>query len=471
MNTMVNDNGLTFKDFEVKTFKMICKWGQNYTREFLEKYDEYLMENRDKKAYRNKGKKRTTVKTVYGEVEYERRIYEVTREDGLHEFVFLLDEQLEISGVGLISMNMAEQMVSGITEMSYRQTAEKVTEMTGQSISAMGVWNVIQSLGEKVCEEEKQLVEANKAGQVQGEKEAAVLFEETDGVYVRLQREKQDKAEIKVGIAYDGWEKVGKDRYMLDGKIVVAGFSKSKDFQEYREATIAAMYNLDETEIRILNADGSEWNKNMCDADTVFQLDPFHRNKAVKENIPYKKAEYEIFEMLHEHRLDDMFEYLEIYKNSLSEEDEIEKAETLITYFKNNREGLIPYQERGLNLPENKQGLVYRNMGTMENHVWSVIAKRMKHNHTSWSIKGGNNLAKILAKKCSGRLDEVASKLKMPVFEKLVAEQIEKDILMAGKVQKKCGKGYEYPAKGSLLYLYESVEGSIHQMWECFAGM
>lgn len=164
---------------------------------------------------------------------------------------------------------------------------------------------------------------------------------------------------------------------------------------------------------------------------------------------------------------------LEIYKNSLSEEDEIEKAETLITYFRNKREGLILYQERGLNLPENKQGLVYRNMGTMENHVWSVIAKRMKHNHTSWSIKGGNNLAKILAKKCSGRLDEVVSKLKlkMPVFEKLVAEQIEKDILMAGKVQKKCGKGYEYPAKGSLPYLYESVEGSIHQMWECFAGM
>lgn len=101
------------------------------------------METRDKEAYRNKGKKKTTVKTVYGEVEYERRVYQVTREDGLTEFVFLLDEQLEISGVGLISMNMAEQMVSNITEMSYRETAEKITEMTGQSISAMGVWNVI----------------------------------------------------------------------------------------------------------------------------------------------------------------------------------------------------------------------------------------------------------------------------------------------------------------------------------------
>lgn len=468
---MLNENGLTFKDFEVKTFEMICKLGQEYTRDFLERYDTYLMENRDKDAYRNKGKRKTTVKTVYGEVEYERRIYQVTREDGLTEFVFLLDEQLEISGVGLISMNMAEQMVSNITEMSYRETAEKITEMTGQSISAMGVWNVIQNLGDKVCEEEQELVKAHKAGQVKGEKEAPVLFEETDGVYVRLQREKQEKGEIKVGIAYDGWKKTGKDRYALDGKVVVAGFSKSKEFQEYREATIAQTYNLDETDIRIMNADGAEWVKNICEADTVFQLDPFHRNKAIKENIPYPQAVNAIHELLNNHDIDGVFNYLEIYKNSIGEDDEIEKAERLITYFKNNRAGLIPYTEKGLILPENREGLVYRNMGTMENHVWSIIAKRMKHNHTCWSIKGGNNLAKILAKKCSGKLNEVASKLKMPLFEKTVVEKIEADILMAGQVKKKAGKGYEYPVKGSLIYLYESVEGKAHQAWEYFAGI
>ena len=404
---MLNENGLTFKDFEIKTFEMICRLGREYTKDFLERYDAYLMENRDKQAYRNKGKRKTTVKTVYGEVEYERRIYQVIREDGLTEFVFLLDEQLEISGVGLISMNMAEQMVSNITEMSYRETAEKITEMTGQRISAMGVWNVIQSLGDKVCEEEKELVKAHKSGNVKGEKKAPVLFEETDGVYVRLQREKQDKGEIKVGIAYDGWKKTGKDRYALDGKIVVAGFSKSKEFQEYREATIAQTYDLDETDVRIMNADGAEWVKNICEADTIFQLDPFHRNKAIKENIPYPQAVNAIHELLNQHDIEGIFRYLEIYKNSVSEDEEIEKAERLIKYFRNNRDGLIPYTEKELNLPENEQGLVYRNMGTMENHVWSVIAKRMKHNHTSWSIKGGNNLAKILAKKCSGRFNEV----------------------------------------------------------------
>ena len=94
----------------------------------------------------------------------------------------------------------------------------------------------------------------------------------------------------------------------------------------------------------------------------------------------------------------------------------------------------------------------------MENHMWSVIAKRMKHNHACWSIKGGNNLTKILAKKCSGKLNEVAQKLKMPTFEKAVAEKIEKDILAAGQIKKKIGKGYEYPVKASLLYLGISAD-------------
>ena len=34
---------------------------------------------------------------------------------------------------------------------------------------------------------------------------------------MNLQRERQSKGEIKVGITYDGWKKEGKDRYALDG--------------------------------------------------------------------------------------------------------------------------------------------------------------------------------------------------------------------------------------------------------------
>ena len=128
------------------------------------------MEGRDKKKYRNKGARQTTVKTVYGEVTYQRTVYEVAEEDGTKRFVYLLDETLELDHVGLISTNMAELLVKGITELSYRECAAQVSEMTGQSISPMGVWNVIQALGEKVCGEEAELTEAYKKGHLKGKR-------------------------------------------------------------------------------------------------------------------------------------------------------------------------------------------------------------------------------------------------------------------------------------------------------------
>ena len=464
MDTMINEEGLSFKDVEEYFFKYICEQGRKMTCEFLEKYDRYLMETRDRAAYRHKGYRQTTIKTVYGEVEYRRSVYEVKRDDGTHEYVFLLDEQLHIKGVGLISQNLAEQLVSGITEMSYRNCADKISHTTGQSVSAMGVWNVIQGLGEAVCEDERQLVRDHKAGRIQGEKAVPVLFEEADGIYVNLQRERQKKGEIKVGIAYDGWKKSGKDRYALDGKVVVAGFSNAKDFHDYREAAIAEKYDTDEIILRIMNADGAEWIKNVHEADTLFQLDPFHRNKAIKECIPYPEAIRAMHEYLGEKDINGLFEYLDSYRNSLCDDVEIEEADRLITYFKNNRNGLIPYNERGIYIPESSSGLEYRGMGTMENHVWSIVARRMKHNHSSWTIKGGNNLVKILAKKCCGRLGEVAGKLKRPVFERKCAECLFKEVMSAAKVKEREGHGYEYPVRGSIVNLGGPVHGAGYLM-------
>ena len=464
MNSMIKENGVTFKELEKNIYAWVCQIGRKFTKEFLERYDRMLMEDRDKKKYRNKGARQTTVKTVYGEVTYQRMVYEVREEDGTKRFAYLLDETLELDQVGLISTNMAELLVKGITELSYRECATQVSEMTGQTISAMGVWNVIQALGKKICEEEAELTEEYKKGHLKGEKEVPVLFEEADGVYIKLQgkdrkKEKQDKAEIKIGIAYDGWRKTGPERYALENKVVVAGFSKAKEFQEYREAVIAQEFNLDEVSQRILNADGASWIKKVKDKSTCFQLDPFHRNKAVKEKIHEETARDAVLELLREEEIEELFRYLEIYRNSLSNDDEIGDAEELIRYYENNREGLLPYQSQGLELPEPPEGLEYRNMGTMENHVWSVIAKRMKHGHRSWSRRGGNHLAKILAKKCSGKLNEVTERLRRPVFEEEKVEELYGEILMAAKAPKKDGKGYEYPAIGHVVGLDGKIQG------------
>lgn len=469
MDTMIKENGITFKELEKNIFKSICEAGRRCTAELLEQYDRKLMKDRDKTMYRHKGLRETTVKTVYGEVAYRRAIYEKVKEDGSRSFVYLLDETLELKNIGLISTNLAEKLVEGVTEMSYRQCAAKVSEMTGQSISAMGVWKVIQSLGEQVCEEEAELVAAHKKGHVKGKKEAPVLFEEADGVYIKLQgkdrkESQQKKVEVKVGIAYDGWKREGKDRYRLDEKIVMAGIGKAKDFHACREAAIAQTFDLEETQVRILNADGAAWLKKVKDKSTVFQLDPFHKYQAIKQNITDKKAQKDIRELLEQEEIDEMFSYLEIYKNSISEEAEIEKAGILQNYFEHNREGLLPYQKQGIELPESPEGLEYRNMGAMENHVWSVIARRMKHNHTSWSKRGGNHLSKLLAKKCSGKLEEVTRKLQSPVFEEEQVEEIWNDILLSAKAPKKEGKGYEYPVMGHLVGLEMGTRGDRQKM-------
>lgn len=373
MNSMIKENGVTFKELEKNIYAWVCQIGREFTKEFLERYDRMLMEDRDKKKYRNKGARQTTVKTVYGEVTYQRMVYEVIEEDGTKRFVYLLDETLELDHVGLISTNMAELLVKGI--------------------------------------------------------------------------------------AYDGWRKTGPERYALENKVVVAGFSKAKEFQEYREAVIAQEFNLDEVSQRILNAEGASWIKKVKDKSTCFQLDPFHRNKAVKEKIHERTAREAVLELLREEEIEEVFRYLEIYRNSLSDDDEIQDVEELIRYYENNREGLLPYQSQGLDLPEPPEGLEYRNMGTMENHVWSVIAKRMKHGHRSWSRRGGNHLAKILAKKCSGKLYEVTERLRSPVFEEEKVEELYGEILMSAKAPKKEEKGYEYPVMGHVVGLDGKIQG------------
>lgn len=285
--------------------------------------------------------------------------------------------------------------------MSYRNCAEKLSQTTGLSISHAAVWNVIQALGDKLVHDEKELVETGKKEDLRGSREVPVLFEEADGVWLNLQgkdraRRNYPKAEMKAAIAYDGWVEKGLGRYSLDGKVVTAGFHKASDFQKIRESMIASEYNLDEVQIRLLNGDGASWIKKPVDKENIFQLNPFHRNKSIRENLSHKKAIRDVMELLESEQIEETFAYLIMYKDSLSKDTEIEKAESLISYFRANKEGLVPYHKRVLSMPKSPEGIVYKNMGTMENHIWSIIARRMKHNHSSWSIKGGNHLAKSL---------------------------------------------------------------------------
>lgn len=465
MPTMIHYEELKFNDLEKIIFQALCSAGAALTKEILESLDAQLAESRDKKTYRNKGKRTTTIKTRYGEVTYRRNVYEYADEDGKH-CKYLLDDELEINNTGLISPDLVSLILEEALKKSFRQTATSINEMTGIRISPMTAWHIVQKLGEKAVENDRKLCEANKAGLLRGEVETPILFEEADGTFISMQGESRKgtatgKREVKISATYTGWKLDGGKRHALQNRLVTAGICSAKEFEEQRQARMASTYDMDGVECRIFNSDGGGWLKRLRTDDVIFQLDQFHIHKAVKEQIKNRDAVREIEGLLKEQKTDELFRFLELYANSVESEEEYEGAVKLYEYLYNNRDGLVPYDLRGLELPEPREGEFYRRLGTMEGHVRNIIGCRMKRNQSSWSLRGADHMCRLLAMHSSGTLSELMT-CGGASFEdlKVVEEDGEIEITSAAKVPKSVGKGYKYPVTGHISLLDEALHGS-----------
>lgn len=452
MKTILSEKGLDFNALEKEIFKIGCEFAVALMSQVLDLMDEHLEKARDKKQYRHKGKRWTSLKTLMGEVPYGRTVYETKLESGETACVYLLDEALQLDTFGKVSGNLAARIAESVSVCSYREAAEKVSSMTGQTISHGGAWNVIQNLGEKLSEAEKEQADRAKDGRGSGEIMTPILFEEADGVWINMQGKdrpkKGRKCEMKMAAAYDGWEKEGKERYRLRNKVLVCGFEESKDFQRKKEGAIAAVFDTDEIAIRILNGDGGGWIKGgLADADVHFQLDPFHKNREITRKVKDEGQRETIRRLLSEKRVTDCLKFIKGLAEIAEDEGDKKNLMGLYEYFSSNKEGLLPYQERGLKLPEPPAGVEYRNLGTMEHHVCDGAAKRMKHQKASWSKAGAGNLGRLLCRKVCGSLYETVTSLSKMTLPEHYTERIE-EVLSAARAPKKDGKGYLYPVRG-----------------------
>ncbi len=415
MNIIVEERLISFKELEQKVFKYVCELGCEITRIILESYDKELAASRDSRQYRDKGGRKTSIKAVYGEVEYWRRVYQTSLEDGEKAYVYLLDKAMQMDKIGLISTNLAEKIAMTVTESPYRVAADAISSTCGQSISAGGAWNMMQRLGERISEEEEHGVKQMNADQLEGTKEIPVLFEEMDGVWLHMQdknHKKMKKQEMKVFTMHEGWdaEKEKQNRSTLVGKRMLAGMEKSGEFHEKREACIRKEYNADEICQRILNGDGGGWIKEPYDPEVIFQLDRYHIYQETLRKISDKEAQGEIRRLLDAGKPDEMLEYIKVYATSLESQDEKDgrskKARELYKYLDNNRNGLLPYDKQGKEIPEPPAGVIYKGMGVQENQNCTVITLRMKNRRMRWPEKGANNLAKALYRKENRELIE-----------------------------------------------------------------
>ena len=430
----LNDNGMTFKDLEKKIYKYACNEACKALTEILEVLDEKLMNERDTKMYRNKGRKQTCLRTIMGDVEYSRRIYEFKLEDGKKATKYLLDEYLGMDTIGNVSINLVETILTNVSELSFRKTAENIKLMCNQEISAQGVWNVVQTVGEKIKEIEDRKIELNDKEALKGEIETPVLFQEQDGVWLSIQgkdkpKGKSKKKELKLAVSYTGWtlRPGSKKEHIVVDKTVCASFDKVKHFKKLTEATIAEKYNVDEIQTRILNGDGAKWIKATCqDQDIHFQLYPFHISQAILRSVSDKKDKKELIALFREGKVD---EGLETITKMLILNNDNEKAfnklAILYDYLVSNRDGLIPYKLRdNIEMPTPPEGIEYKNLGTMEHNICDVLAQRMKGRKMSWSVNGADNLSKILSEKFSDRLFDTVDKIYRNIIPKEVVASI-----------------------------------------------
>jgi hypothetical protein len=457
--TNITEEHLDFKSFERTIFEIMCEIACELMRIYLEQRDLSIMGLRDTKEYRYVEKRKTTIKTLMGEVAYW-RVYYKKRTGG---YVFLLDKAMGIDcGCGLVSENLAEQIVVECADKSFRKAASDINSFTGQAISAMGAWGVFQKYGETIVQQVARLKELDDSGSTGhlGNTSSRVLFDEYDDVWISRQKEKRQKRgddakekpeesgkkpekktgkkPMHAGTAYTGWEQEKNGSYSTVDKIAYASFGAVPEFTATFESLLHQRFDMDGVERRITNGDGEAWIRTTAeDNDSVLQLDSYHRSKAITKAVIDKGDKKLLHKAIREKDVEKALSLICEFALDARDESELEKLVKLYSYLNNNKDIILTWQERGIELPAPPEGITYRGMGVQESSNCSLITQRMKHRRGSWSENGGNRMAKILCFRNTVGLDAMLGILPDPSPVEPQAEP-----LSAAKAPQHDGKGY-----------------------------
>jgi len=152
-------------------------------------------------------------------------------------------------------------------------------------------------------------------------------------------------------------------------------------------------------------------------------------------------ARKNITKILYSKDIDFLLTVIQAYADSSMDEIEKNNYQQLHTYFTSNKDGLVPIHRRGLEIPEAPEGKVYRRLGAMESNVFTIIGNRMKGRRACWSVKGGNNLARLLCLKHTNRLSGFMAHLSRCVIPEQYSHEVSVKA-SATEFLKDVGKGY-----------------------------
>ncbi|MDY6846941.1 MAG: UPF0236 family protein, partial [Chloroflexota bacterium] len=210
-------------------------------------------------GWRNVGTEQRQVVTSLGAIRYRRRIYL----DEAGQPRKPVDELLGVQRYERMGGRVKEKAAALASVGTYQQTAVQLSYLAHTPISPSTIQRMIWALGNHIADEEEAERQRifTSGEQVAGGKIAApVLYGESDGVWLHLQREKRKSVEVRVGLMSTGRKPIGKDRFRLENKhwITAIGLnSEARQEQVLREAHLH--YDLESTHLLVCGGDGNQW--------------------------------------------------------------------------------------------------------------------------------------------------------------------------------------------------------------------
>jgi len=347
----------------------------------IKELDDRIAE-RPPKGWQNVGTEERWLVSSIGAMRYKRRIYL----DEKRKRRKPVDELLGIEKYSRMSRRVQEMGASLACMGTYRLAANQLSWLIKTPISHSAVQRMAWTIGNRIAdgeEAERRRVfehgEAIEAGKIK----APVLYGESDGVWVHLQREKRRSAEVRVATISTGRKQIGKDRYRLENKRCITAIGlNSEKWQEQIVRETHLYYDLSETKMLISGGDGNQWVRHSFDRMEIpqeFILDRFHLRRAARRTFHDAAEAAQILSQLRQKGFFSVSKELS-QRIEQSEGNERQKLKEFYDYIHNNQDGLLDLKHRGVNLPTC--------LGGIEGNVDKLVVHRMKGRGCSWRIRG-----------------------------------------------------------------------------------
>jgi len=373
-----------------------CEIARKMTKAILEKIDKVLMKERPE-GLKEEGLREHWVTTIFGDVKIRRRLYR----DKEGNSCFLLDKAMGLRKRSRISPRIEEIATFLCSYLPFENCERLLRAILPDGISHTTIHRLVSRVVDPyVEEEEKEIAEVYEDGVIPESEGRVVpyLMLEADGTSIALQREDKRRAEVKVGVAYEGWKMIGADRYKLKEKTSYTGIMNGEKFWEGFSLALAKKYDLAEVGQVIVGSDGAEWAKEGANhLGGIHQLDRFHLLRALRRGV-----RDELVNMVYQACIKGNVAEADGLLRQAQEEasgEEPRRIAKLRGYLLNNANGLRDYR-----LETGYDGM--RGLGGIESNVDKLIANRMKKRGMSWTERGAHRMARLINLREMGELHQ-----------------------------------------------------------------